>query len=314
MPTVSVIIPLYKSAAFIAETLDSVLNQTHADLEVLCVDDRSPDNTAEIVGEYAKRDKRVRLLSHENNMGAPAFGRNTGLKAVQGEYVTFLDHDDTFLPTKLEELLAAMHEEKVGFICSNIWLINAKTGKTDGPAWGNVAGDPKKGFRKRLLEGNFVPPNSTLVRKEVFDQVGLFDTNLKGADDFDMWYRIARVIPSTVHNKPLATWRYLSGSSISANDQLMLADEKAFYQKIMDGAEFAPEEKEEAKRGVERNQKRLANRLLVQGKYKEAAKFYGEARQPKLQMAAQWLPWGLRLAYQWKNRKPAFHPLNLDFS
>ena len=314
MPSVSVIIPLYKSAPFIGATLDSVAAQTFEDFEVLCVDDCSPDATAEIVKAYAKKDKRVRYLAHAKNQGAPAFGRNTGLQEAKGEYVTFLDHDDSFLPTKLEELLAAMEKEKVDFICSNIYLVNAMTGQTDGLAWGAITGNAKAGFSRRLLAGNFVPPNSTLIRQSVFNEVGLFDTALKGADDFDMWYRITRRFPATVYAKPTATWRYMNSASISANDAMMIEDEKSFYQKIVEGGEWTAEEKEEAARGVMRNAKRLANRYLLKKEYHTAEAMYAQAGMPKMALAVRVAPAPVRLAYAWKNRRPKFMPLNLDFS
>lgn len=320
MAKVSVIIPLYKSAPYITETLDSVLQQTHADLEVLCVDDCSPDNTAEIVRNIAQKDKRVKYLAHSQNQGAPSFGRNTGLAAAQGDFVTFLDHDDTFLPTKLEELLAVMDAEKVDFICSNILLVNNRTGLQDGQAWGKVTGDSKAGFAKRLLKGNFVPPNSTLIRRRVLDTVKQFDTSLKGSDDFDFWYRIARQFPSLAYPKPLATWRYLNEKSISANDILMLKDEANFYNKIvetegLDGQAWSQDEKEEAGRGRSRNWMYLGNRYLIKADYKQAYHYYQISGTTKMLRPLKIAPALVRQAYLFKLKKASvFAPLNLDFS
>lgn len=314
------IIPLYKSAAYIGATLDSVLNQTHNDLEVLCVDDCSPDNTAEIVEAYVKKDERVRYLKHAENRGAPSYGRNTGLKHMKGEYVTFLDHDDAFLPTKLEELIKAMDREEVDFICSNIYLLNNQTGKQDGTAWGEIEGDPKRYFAKRLLKGNFVPPNSTLIRRRVFERVSEFDTGLKGSDDFDLWYRIARQFPCTIYPKPLATWRYLNEKSISANDILMLKDEANFYRKILeqegsDGVRWQETERQEAERGLVRNLKYLGNRYLIQGDYLEAGRYYQQAGISKMVWGVKLAPWLVRFAYQQKKRKASkFRPLELNFT
>lgn len=231
-PKVSVIIALYNSAPYLGETVASVQAQTMGEWELLLVDDCSTDNTVTLAEELAAGDKRITVLKHEQNHGAPAAARNTGIAAATGEFVTFLDHDDSFYPTKLERMLTVATDQQLDFLCSNIDLVNAKTGKVDGNAWGTVQGDPVKGFAKRLLQGNFVPPNSTLMKRHVFDTVGVFDTNLKGVDDFDLWYRIARVFHSGIVNEPLATWRYLNEQSISADDTKMIADEQKFYEKI----------------------------------------------------------------------------------
>lgn len=314
-PVVSVIIPVYRSEAYLSRALDSVLNQTYSCLEVLCVDDCSPDKSAKLIREYAARDSRVRYLAHDQNMGAPAFGRNTGLAAARGEFVTFLDHDDTFLPTKLEELLGEMERQRTDFICSNCLLVNAGTGKVDMEAWGSVRGDPKTGFAHRLLRDNFVPPNSTLIRRHVFGRVGDFDTTLRGVDDFDLWYRIARVFPATILNKPLCTWSYRNGGSISANQALMLRDEIAMYGKLAGLPDAVAEERTVATERIRRDRRRLANRLLLEGSYRQAATTYREAGISGLGAAVVAAGPLLRTIY-WVKRtgRAQFAPLDLDFT
>lgn len=315
MAKVSVIIPIYKSEKFLPRTLESVRAQTYSDLEVICVDDCSPDRSKEVIKEYAAKDSRVRYLAHEKNMGAPAFGRNTGLAAAEGDFITFLDHDDTFLPTKLEELLKAMEREKVDFICSNCQLINNATGKVDMLAWGGVSGDPKAGFARRLLEDNFVPPNSTLIRRSVFQVVKGFDTSLKGVDDYDLWYRIVRQFPAAVLNKPLATWRYLNEGSISANQALMIQDETAFYEKVKALPEAAEWEQRIAGERIIRNKGRLANQQLVHKKYEEAVRLYAESGNTAMKTWVSRVPGLVRLAYLARRRvRPQFSPIELVFS
>ena len=314
MGMISVILPVYKSEKYLAATLDSVLAQTYADFEVLCVDDCSPDQSAQIIKEYAAKDSRIHYLSHTQNMGSPAYGRNSGIAAAKGEYITFLDHDDSFLPTKFEVLLSAMETEKVDFISSNCFLVNGKTGNQDMSAWGTITGDPKKGFAKRLLAGNFVPPNSTLIRRSVLDVVGNFDTTLKGVDDYDLWYRIARQFPSTIFPKPLATWRYLNEASISANQALMLQDELVFYEKILNLPDAAEWEKELAQIGIQRDRKRLANLALLNGNYSQAKKMYAEAGLSSLRTATSLAGVIMRWLYQKRLQKNAqFKPLDLEF-
>jgi hypothetical protein len=177
-----------------------------------------------------------------------------------------------------------------------------------------VTGPAKAGFARRLLEGNFVPPNSTLIRRSAVEKAGRFDTTLKGVDDFDFWYRIVRVSPATVYDKPLATWQYLNAQSISADDTLMVRDELRFYDKIVKEDDWEPWEKYLAVKGVARNQKLLGNRLLLAGKYGEAAAEYAQAGLGGMSRLSRIAGPLLRLAYlQKRRRSPQFQPLQLSF-
>ena len=93
MPKVSVIIPVYNIEKYLRECLDSIVNQTLIDLEIICVDDASPDNSFGILKEYEKKDNRVIVLRHHKNLGLSS-ARNTGLLRANGKYVYFMDGDD----------------------------------------------------------------------------------------------------------------------------------------------------------------------------------------------------------------------------
>ena len=99
-PTVSVIIPTYNRAHLVDRAIQSVLNQTYKDFELIIVDDGSTDNTEDIIKEFQKKDERIKYIRHEENRGGSA-ARNTGIKAAKGEYIAFLDSDDEWLPIKL---------------------------------------------------------------------------------------------------------------------------------------------------------------------------------------------------------------------
>ena len=313
---ISVIIPTYCSVKYLPQTLESVCNQSYPEFEILCIDDASTDDTVRIIEEFATKDSRIRLLTHPHNLGSPAFGRNTGLAEARGEFVTFLDHDDSFEPTKLERQLTSIHEQKVDFLCSNIYLLNHQTNKKDMLAWGNITGDPKKGFLGRLLQSNFVPPNSTLIRRSVFETVGVFDTSLKGVDDYDMWYRIVRAFPASILPEPLATWRYANTSSISSNEIAMLLDEIRFYEKITSNTIKSEEwEKQSALQGIKRDHWLIGHRLLANGNYTEAYRHYSLADKQAWADRVMQLPWAVRGLYAIKRAvTPAFSPLNLDFT
>lgn len=112
--TVSVIIPVYNAQAYLRECLDSVQNQTLRDIEIICVDDGSADDSLEILKEYAQKDNRFKVI-HQDNGGAGA-ARNNGLRHASGEFLSFLDADDFFEPTMLEDAVSAAERYQADFV------------------------------------------------------------------------------------------------------------------------------------------------------------------------------------------------------
>lgn len=113
---VSIIVPVYRAASYIAETIEMVIRQTYKNWELILVDDCSPDNSAEIIHgmQSSHEDESIRLIRKERNEGA-AKARNTGIEAAKGRYIAFLDADDIWLPEKLERELAFMKEKHAAF-------------------------------------------------------------------------------------------------------------------------------------------------------------------------------------------------------
>ena len=109
-PSVSIVIPTYNRANFIQRAIASVCSQSYQNFEVIVVDDNSQDNTAEVVREIAKRDRRINYCRHSSNLGGSA-ARNTGIKKATGKYIAFLDSDDVWLPQKLELQLEAIAKQ-----------------------------------------------------------------------------------------------------------------------------------------------------------------------------------------------------------
>jgi len=192
MPKVSIIIPTYNSSLFIKRAIDSAINKTFKDWELLIVDDCSKDNTMELVSEFIKQDPRIKLLKTPENSGGPAMPKNIGIENAQGEYVAFLDHDDEWLPEKLEKQLVVFEnseDEKLGIVSCFINIIDNN---------GRLISKHHENYKEKVLEHivkrNFIFTSScVLTRLEIIKNVGLFDTNLKIADDFDMWLRMAKM-------------------------------------------------------------------------------------------------------------------------
>lgn len=143
-PLVSVIMPTYNRADLVTRSIESVLAQTHRNLELVVVDDRSKDNTASVLSCLSAKDSRVRYFLNDGKKGA-AGARNTGLAMVQGDYVAFLDDDDEFLPEKITRHLEPFQDPEIGAVitASSGLLALAKVGDSQ---WLEIEFAPQKLF------------------------------------------------------------------------------------------------------------------------------------------------------------------------
>lgn len=120
-PKISVIVPMYNAEKYLSTCIKSILNQTFKDFELILIDDCSTDKTLEIAESFD--DPRIRILRNEKNLGSPSYARNTGLDAVRGEYIFWVDADDAILRNTLETLLTSLEASDADMIYSNSWLI-----------------------------------------------------------------------------------------------------------------------------------------------------------------------------------------------
>ncbi len=181
-PLVSVVIPTYNGAHFLAETVESVLAQTYPNLEVLVVDDGSTDATPAIAASYGPRVRYVR----QANAGTAA-ARNRGVAEAYGEYVALLDHDDLWLPHKLERQLPAFAADpSVGVAFAGIEFFRTETGEVTAQYFPGTELGPHD-----LLAHRVLPIQTVVFRRSALDAVGPFDVRLRGTDDWDMGIRLS---------------------------------------------------------------------------------------------------------------------------
>ena len=205
-PLVSVIMPTYNHAQFIGEAIDSVLNQTYRNFELIIIDNFSEDNTERIVTSH--KDDRIKYLKFKNN-GVIAASRNYGIRHSQGEYIAFLDSDDIWLPEKLEKQI------KVFQISNETVMLYTRFKIIEGDIISNRI-FPKNGkyksgnIFKALYIRRFIACSSVMVKRNVLDQVGLFDTDpdLIAIEDTDLWLRIAlKYVIKCTDGLPLLIYR-----------------------------------------------------------------------------------------------------------
>ncbi|MEM9772824.1 MAG: glycosyltransferase family 2 protein [Cyanobacteria bacterium P01_D01_bin.73] len=188
-PLISVIVPAYNAVATLRRTLASVLNQTHAHLELWVIDDGSTDGTAAMVEKLRQewQDDRLLVASFENSGQATA--RNRGLELSQGSYVAFLDADDTWTPTKLADQLAALMENPNAAVAYS-WTdyVDDDGIKLHRGSYVALSGR----VLAALVVVNFLENGSNpLVRREAIAQVGNFTPELVPSEDWDLWLRLA---------------------------------------------------------------------------------------------------------------------------
>lgn len=182
--TVSVITPVYNAARFIKGTVESVVNQTYKDIEIVLVDDCSKDNSAEIINELQKKYTNIVYYKQVTNQGA-AVARNKAINLAKGRYIAFLDSDDLWLPEKIERQLALMKEKNCPFCYAAIDFIDEE---------GNVI----KGKRnlKETCDYNYLLHNTIIATSTVVvdrNVIGDFQMPLRrGGQDYATWLMLLR--------------------------------------------------------------------------------------------------------------------------
>ena len=214
---ISVIIPNYNNAHFLGDAIQSVLNQTYQNFEIILVDDGSNDDSQQVVSSFGDR---VRYIWQENKGLGGA--RNTGISAANGEFIGFLDADDQWLPDFLDTMVLLTKENPD----AAVFFSNARYMDDHGrdlPQSVGVPSIPPEKIYHALLRANFIIPSTILAKRSVIVEEGLFDQTLKalhGCEDWDLWLRIAPRYKFI--GTPACLVRYrLHGNTFSANPSRM---------------------------------------------------------------------------------------------
>ncbi len=238
MVKVSVMIPTYNNAHFVGEAIQSVLDQTFNDFEIIVVDDGSTDNTDKVVSNF--QDHRIRYIRQEH--GGASAAQNTAIKVARGEYFSGLGSDDIWLPEKLAlEVRVLDTNPDIGLVCSDAYIMDNRTGNILGRRWHDKSFhnciNPEKAAKQPLKElltrGCFITPQAILVRHKIFEQVGLFDESLITHEDWDLFVRIVNRYSIKTIDIPLVKIR-AHDASLSANwDRMYLGAVKVLNKALI---------------------------------------------------------------------------------
>jgi len=196
MPKVSVIIPTYNRSQKVVRAIESVLNQSLKDFEIIVVDDGSTDNTNQALSKYMSS---MKYIKQPVNKGVSA-ARNTGIMSSIAPWIAFLDSDDYWLKEKLYVQMEFVDQNPGTVACQTeeIWIRN---GRRVNPKRKHKK--PSGNIFKQSLKLCLVSPSSVILKRSIFKEVGLFDETLPAAEDYDLWLRISCRYPIYLIDKDL---------------------------------------------------------------------------------------------------------------
>lgn len=209
MPLISIVIPVYNGEKSIVKTIESAVNQTFTDFELIIINDGSQDGTLETISQIT--DSRLQVFSYENS--GVTVSRNRGIEKASGEFIAFLDADDLWTPDKLQSQLFALQENPEAAVAYSWTDWIDESGKFLRPGSHITAnGD----VYKKLLLINFLDNGSNpLIRKQALLEIGGFDELLPPSEDWDMWLRLAAKYDFVGVPFPQVLYRFSTNSASS---------------------------------------------------------------------------------------------------
>ena len=213
---VSVIVPVFNRQDYVVETIESIVNQTYKNIELIIINDGSTDDSEKVIRDFQTRYPDVINLINQKNQGQVK-ARNNGLKEARGEFIAFLDSDDVWLADKIEKQVSLFKDE-IGLVYSGVQYIDAQ---------GAVIGEERCDHSIRgsvyeaLLVKNRMTGGTVIVKSEALKKVGLFDEALKAAENWDLWLRITKLYKVDFVDEALLQYRKHDGN-MSGNNTLML--------------------------------------------------------------------------------------------
>ncbi len=226
MPTVSVIIPNYNHAPYLKERIDSVLNQTFQDFGVIILDDKSTDNSREIIEQYRNHPKISHIIYNDVNSGSTFKQWNKGIQMAKGEWIWIAESDDVAEPTFLSALLSGIDNDGIVLAYCQSNKINSESIVTGN--WLDQTKNHKRSFnvsftangedfiKEDLLQQNVIPNASAVIfRKSIFYKVGFADEDIRYNSDWLLWLKIVACGQIVFVSDPLNQFRYHENSVIA---------------------------------------------------------------------------------------------------
>ena len=272
-PRVSVVIPAYNVAPFIAETLDSVLAQTFRDYEIVVVNDGSPD-TAALEQQLTGYFDAIVYLRQAN--GGAARARNTGIEHARGDLIAFLDGDDVWRPEYLREQIEYLDAGGLEMVYANALMFGAV--RTPNETYMDKAPSDGPADCAAIVRGRCnVVTSGTIVSRQRVLEVGLFDSSLPriGMEDFDLWLRLAKAGTRIGYQRKVLLHYRVSPNSLSGNSIQRAYRTVAALKSVKERLSFTPREERDWREALDLAEAEL---LLETGKAHLLREEFGEAK------------------------------------
>ncbi|MFN2169240.1 MAG: glycosyltransferase, partial [Anaerolineae bacterium] len=236
MARISVVTPCYDAERFIGQAIQSVLDQTYQDFEIIIVDDGSTDGSRRVIQGFV--DPRIRLLSQENS--GPAMARNTGVRAAAGEFVAFLDADDLALPHRFASQLAILEADPLLSVVGSGYLWIDETGaQLPWPHHSWQHAPDLNDISSWLVDCPFVP-SATMLRRQAWEDIGGFDEELVGPEDWNFWLRLVVTGHRMTWQQEVVCLYRRSASSLSENADRMSVNSPEALRRVLVRPDFPP--------------------------------------------------------------------------
>lgn len=223
-PLVSIILPTYNGKKYLAQSIESCLNQTYTNIELIIVNDASTDDTPNIINKYSKLDPRIRIISNKKNKKLPG-SLNVGHAASRGELITWTSDDNYFHPASIHEMAEALKSNlQIGMVYCDFAIINAD---------GRVIRRVSVPASDALFEYNCIGA-CFLYRKDVYKTIGMYDAAAIYTEDYDYWLRVSAWYSIVPLHKELYFYRFHDGAltSIIKKEKIALAKEFAIMRNL----------------------------------------------------------------------------------
>ena len=216
MTLISIILPYFKKKEFLEETINSILNQTYKNFEIILIDDEISLSSKNFLDTISKKDTRIKLKKNEKNLGA-GLSRNIAIKYSKGDYIAFCDCDDLWLPKKLESQLKFIKKNNIHFNHTSYDVIDEKN---------KFISSRKAKYEinyKELRSSCDIGLSTVMIDRKIFDDETLKFASLKTKEDFVLWLKIAeKKIKIVGMDEKLTQWRKIPNSLSSSTIQKLL--------------------------------------------------------------------------------------------
>ncbi|MFH2011550.1 MAG: glycosyltransferase [Pseudomonadota bacterium] len=219
MPTVSINLCCYNSERYLRETLDSIVNQTYKDWELIVINDGSSDSTESIIKEYM--DKGFPIIYHYQENKGLGYSRNEALKRSRGKFIAFIDHDDLWMPEKLEKQMPLFDDPEIGLVFSDSIVFN--NAGSEKRFYGGQNYYTGYCFRE-LLKNYTLNIQTVIIRRSVIKSIEWFDQRFNIIEDTDLFLRIAYDWKLAIVDESLARWRIHSNSLTQTKGHLVAGE------------------------------------------------------------------------------------------